>query len=115
MLITTAYAYSPWSQKPVSMIEYTPNNDVIDITYQFSPYAFVGAIANSFWLIFCVWFRPIAKHMFPSWAMEDPPIDINTVCKGCCLIKGETFGCFMSPKRCGKYVYKNGKWKETLL
>lgn len=111
ILITAVYTYSPFSPKPTMMVNYENNNGRIYLMYMFSPYALVGGLTTSSLIFFCFWFKPISKHFFPAWAMEDKPIDITKVCKDCCL--GED--CFMSPKRCGKYTFKNGKWKEPLF
>jgi hypothetical protein len=112
MLVVFGYSFLPSSPKPFSVTYYDEAGTEIAT---FSPYAFIGIIITSFWLIFCMWFKPIAKQIFPPWAMEDQPINIETVCETCDLKGGDTLGCFMSPKRCGKYSFKNGKWKESIF
>jgi hypothetical protein len=112
MLLIVGYGITPWSPKPFTTVYF---EDGVE-TGTFSPYALAGSIVTPFWLIFCMGFKPIAKHIFPPWAMEEQPIDINTVCKTCSLyLENSTLGCYMSPKKCGKYTYKNGKWKVSIF
>jgi hypothetical protein len=115
MLITIAYTELSFSPKPITTTKYEENMGIWYKVYEFSPYAFVGSIATLVWIVFCFAFNPIAKYIFPQHAITSPPINIAKVCEGCCLSKKHNFGCFMSPKRCGKYTFKNGVWKEALL
>jgi hypothetical protein len=112
MLAISVYAFSPFSQKPTGFIKYENNNGIIGIVNSIAPYAIIGGVANSVWLIFCFMFKPISKHFFFSQEqMEDPVIDITKVCLEC----GVGQICIESPKKCGKYTFKKGKWRHSLF